>query len=188
MNSKKCLLMAFLCIPIIGMAQENDDNITKNLLERKHELRIDALEGLIVPAIDLSYEYVFSKYAGAGITLFINLDDNGFSEYQNFAISPYYRQYLFNKKEYGARGFFAEGLLQYASGNFEEYNFENGFYTITNKNWNTFGIGVSLGQKWVSNNGFIIELSFGGGRYFNTKEYYTPEGFFRGGVLLGYRF
>jgi len=40
----------------------------------------------------------------------------------------------------------------------------------------------------VSNNGFVFEISAGGGRYFLNNDNVGPEAFFRGGVLAGYRF
>ena len=131
----------------------------------------------------------------------MRLDDfDDYGSYQKFAFTPYYRQYFFNKKEYGARGLFAEGLLQLATGEALYGDFHQGndigfiddegadiIFPDTNGNWTNFGIGFALGQKWVSANGFILELSVGGGRYFGGKEG-SPEGFFRGGVLVGYRF
>jgi len=41
-------------------------------------------------------------------------------------------------------------------------------------------------QKWVNRNGFVIELSLGGGRYLgDNDDSLSPEGFFRGGVSFG---
>jgi hypothetical protein len=118
----------------------------------------------------------------------VNLSGDNQDDYQTFTIAPYYRQYFFNKKDYGARGLFAEGLLQYGTGDdyYGDYYYEQTFGDNTNSKWNAFGIGFALGQKWVSQNGFILEISLGGGRYFGNEEG-APEGFFRGGILVGYR-
>ena len=184
---KKLFLFLFLGIATIAAGQE-ETTPEPNKTNAKHELRIDVLEGLVAPAIDVSYEYVISKYSGAGISAFIALEDN-IGDYQNFAITPYYRQYFFNKKEYGARGFFAEGVIQYSSGDWDTYYYDDllDSTVIENGDWNAFGVGFSIGQKWVSKNGFVAEISAGGGRNFGSDTL-APEGFFRGGISFGYRF
>lgn len=82
-------------------AQEDTDDQPVNLNEinnKKHEFRIDALEGLIVPALDISYEYVLSRYSGVGATLNINLGSDSDLD-QDVAFTGFYRQYFFNKKD-----------------------------------------------------------------------------------------
>lgn len=184
------LLTLFLGVSTIGFAQESE---TTNdvATDRKHEIRLDALEALSISTIELNYEYIINRFSGLGAAISVRLDEsNDYGSYQKFAFTPYYRQYFFNKKEYGARGLFAEGLLQVATGEELYTNFYEGNdigFPDSNRNWTNFGVGFALGQKWVSKNGFILELSLGGGRYFGGKEG-SPEGFFRGGVLVGYRF
>ncbi|MCH9660904.1 MAG: DUF3575 domain-containing protein [Bacteroidetes bacterium] len=183
---KKTLLALFLGMSAIALAQEKSQEQEESPISHRHELRIDALEGLIVPAIDVSYEYIISKYSGVGISTYVSLDSDT-NNYQKFAITPYYRQYFFSKEDFGAKGFFAEGLLQLGMGDDDEYFYiddtNNG---VTESNWTKFGIGFAVGQKWVSKNGFIVELNLGGGRYFGEDA--GPEGFFRGGASIGYRF
>ncbi|MFC4635561.1 hypothetical protein ACFO3O_16745 [Dokdonia ponticola] len=200
---RKLTTMVCLVISVITFAQENPDDQPVNLNEinnKKHEIKIDAIEGLAVPALDISYEYVLSRYSGVGGAININLDGNNSDIDQNFALTGFYRQYFFNKKDYGARGFFAEGLLQYANGESNDTRIletpgPNGevLFEAVNQDWNRFGIGFAIGQKWVSRNGFVLELSLGAGRYLgntNDDESFNndPEGFFRGGVSVGYRF
>lgn len=160
----------------------------------KHELRLDAFEALAFKTIEINYEYVISKYSGAGAAVSINLDDESIVGYgESFTFTPYYRQYFLNKKEYGARGLFVEGSLQLAAGKNESYyynyNPNTEYYQehITSDKWFEAGVGLAIGQKWVSNNGFTFEISAGGGRYLLNDDY-APEGYFRGGILVGYRF
>ncbi len=187
-------LTTIVCLVISAMtfAQEDTDDQPVNLNDinnKKHEFRIDVLETLALPALDISYEYVLSKYSGVGATININFQDEDSDFRQEFAFTPYYRQYFFNKKDYGARGFFAEGLLQYASGENGDFLFGEDVLDESERGtWNKFGVGVAIGQKWVSRNGFVIELSLGGGRYLSDDDGVSPEGFFRGGVSFGYRF
>jgi len=197
---KKILLTLFMGVSTIAFAQETDT--TNDLTtDRKHEIRLDALEALSISTIEFNYEYIISKFSGLGAAVSFRLDESDdYGSYQKFAFAPYYRQYFFNKKEYGARGLFAEGLLQVATGEDLYGDFYDGDTAIfpnnegddiifpdNDRNWTNFGVGFALGQKWVSQNGFILELSVGGGRYFGGKDG-SPEGFFRGGVLVGYRF
>ncbi len=180
---KKFLTLFLMGFATIAMAQETNDENTDTT--PKHEFRIDALEGLIVPAVDISYEYIISKFSGAGVSAFYGFEDEQGDDYHEWAITPYYRQYFFNKQDYGARGFFAEGSLQVAGGT-DTIEFFDPQRTVE-EDWTKFGIGFAIGQKWVSKNGFVVELSIGGGRYFGSEDA-GPGGFFRGGASVGYRF
>lgn len=177
---------------MLGFSQESENFEAGP--QGKHELRFDAFEALAFKNIEFSYEYVISKYSGAGASINFSLDNESISGYgEKFAFTPYYRQYFFNKKEYGARGLFVEGSLQFGSGENEDYYYNYNPVTDTyvdsktKDKWFEAGIGLSIGQKWVSNNGFVFEISAGGGRYLLNDDY-APEGYFRGGILVGYRF
>lgn len=183
---KKMLTLLLGLFTVALWAQEEETKSKKDITERKHELRLDALEALAIPSIEVNYEYVLSKYSGLGIAVTASFNGSDDVDYQqNFAVTPFYRQYFFNKKEYGARGFFVEGLMQFAGGD-EEFIFSDS-ETARENTWFNFGLGLALGQKWVSNNGFVFELSIGGGRYLLNEEF-GPEAFLRGGILVGYRF
>lgn len=186
MNPRFSLLI-MLMVTTTFFAQEEQESTTPDPLDKRHELRIDALEGLLVPAIDLNYEYIISRRSGFGGAVYLALTEIS-GDYQQWAIAPYYRQYFFTKEEYGGKGFFAEGLLQLAGGEYETLSYIGGIeQPIYGEDpWTKFGIGVSFGQKWVNKNGFVVELSLGGGRYFGNDG--GPEAFFRGGALVGYRF
>ena len=192
---KKLMMTTLVTICFLGISNAQEDELSENpVLNRKHEIRLDALEALAIPTIEFNYEYVISKYSGAGAALSINLgNDNDFEYGQKFAFTPFYRQYFLNKKEYGARGLFVEGMLQMAGGEsqiyYYEYDYDNNIDTsfFEGDNWFNVGAGLAVGQKWVSNNGFVFEISIGGGRYFAGGDN-QPGGFVRGGVLVGYRF
>jgi len=171
---------------IFSLSYAQEENLVRN--ENKHEFRLDALEILAIPNLEINYEYILNKYSGAGIAASVSLD-NDYKEYQAYSISPYYRQYFLNKKDFGARGMFVEGLLRFAGGEVETNNFNSPTpvnNTTNEGNWFDIGVGLVVGQKWVSDNGFVFEVSLGGGRYLLDES--NNEGFFRGGVLIGYRF
>lgn len=189
---KKLLFVVLMGFSLLGFAQESENFEAGP--QGKHELRFDGFEALVFKTIEINYEYIISKYSGAGAAISINLDNESIVGYgESFAITPYYRQYFFNKKEYGARGLFVEGTLQLAAGEYEDYyytynpNTEYYLETTTKDKWFEAGLGLAIGQKWVSNNGFTFEISAGGGRYLLNDDV-APAGYFRGGILVGYRF
>jgi hypothetical protein len=194
---KKLLMTALVAMSFFGTAFAQGDVPVNPVLEKKHELRLDAAEALLIPTLEFNYEYVISKYSGAGAAISINLSNDNNLEYgQKFAFTPFYRQYFLNKKEYGARGLFVEGMLQAAAGEYDYYNYYEDYSdpnnpifesSVTSEDWFNVGAGLAVGQKWVSNNGFVFELSAGGGRYFAGGDN-VPDAFFRGGVSVGYRF
>lgn len=187
---KKKLLLLLFCVSSIAMfAQDNDEEEKgiNNLKDRRHEVRIDAVEGLAVEVIDLSYEYVLGKYSGVGLSVLIGFEREEFDRYTSLQLTPFYRQYFFNKKDFGARGFYAEGVLNYARGRDPVDIFEGDIFINTERNnWSRFGVGFALGQKWISKNGFIVDVSLGAGRNFGPDD--NINSFFRGGVNIGYRF
>ncbi len=175
----KKLFTALLLMAFCVSHAQNDPSMNHR---NKHEFRLDALEILAIPNLEINYEYIINRYSGAGLAVSFSLDDD-FNEYQKFAIEPYFRQYFLNRRDYGARGLFVEGVLRFAGG-------ENDFFDIANNNaldedWFDIGAGFVIGQKWVSENGFVFEISLGGGRYFLDEN--TDEFFARGGILIGYR-
>ena len=174
---KYLYLSLFLALPFLSYGQENTVETNETTTNRKHELRLDILEAVAVPALEVNYEYVISKFSGAGAAVHFSFNDSDYLEFQKFAFTPYYRQYFFNKKDFGARGFFVEGNLRIAHGD----EFFNGDESCTQ-----FGAGFALGQKWTSRNGFVFEISAGIGRYFGSGN--GPEVYPRGGFSAGYRF
>ena len=187
----KNILFATLLIPFFAFGQNLEEETKTNYgVTRKHEFRIDAAELVSIPNLEINYEYIINKNAGAGAAVSFLLGSNDFEMLQNFAFTPYYRQYFFNKKDYGGRGFFAEANMRLATGTSEIGSYINDVYVDNQKDWTQFGFGFSIGQKWVNTNGFSLELSIGGGRYLGnqSEEGDIPAGFFRGGILVGYRF
>jgi len=133
------LLFLFLLVNI-AYAQEGNNNESNEIeLNNTHEFRIDVLEALAVLNFEIDYEYIISKYSGAGAAISYSFDNSSDFD-QKFSFTPYYRQYFFNKKEYGARGFFVEGLLQAATGkdydSFYIYDDVNEGYTYEENNEN----------------------------------------------------
>ena len=98
---------------------------------------------------------------GYGVSLFANFGEDD-TNYQNFALTPYYRFYFLNRKDFGAGGMFVEVFSSFSSANFQGYQYEN-----KDKDEFQFSMGIALGKKWVNRNGFSFEAFAGFGRYFN---------------------
>lgn len=190
---KKILFISFSVLSLGAYAQEETTKVEivnqfeeVELLE-KNEIRLNALDLILHPAISLIYERIVDESNGYGVSIFANLGDHD-ATYQNFSLTPYYRFYFLNRKDYGANGLFVEAFSSFSS-----VNFNDGWYGSedNDKDEFQFSMGVSLGEKWVNQNGFSFEVFVGVGRYFinrETENYYNPEAHGRFGVSIGKRF
>ena len=189
----KVRLTSFVMLVVFGVyAHENNEDVTKvevvNQYEEveffeKHEIRLNALDLIVHPALSISYERLVNESNGYGISLFANFGDNNTS-YQNIAFTPYYRFYFLNRKDFGASGIFVEAFSSFSTVDFDgDTNTDSGEFQ--------FSMGVALGKKWVNRNGFTFELFAGVGRYFinrETDDSYHPEAHGRFGIAIGKRF
>lgn len=191
----KLFILSFILLGIFCSRAQEDEEISKveviNLFKEvnfseKNEIRLNALDLIIHPALSVSYERIINESNSYGVSLFANFGDHD-TTYQNFSITPYYRFYFLNRKDYGANGLFVEAFSAFSSVDFD-YNFDSN----SNDNSNEFQIsmGVSLGRKWVNHNGFTFETFIGVGRYFlnNSSDNYTPDAHGRFGIAIGKRF
>lgn len=154
--------------------------------EHRHEIKLDALGVLVGPSLELSYEYTINMHSAIGVANYIRLDPPS-DDYEAFTLAPYYRQYFYDNKSYGNKGFFIEALLQYSSGKDEKKVINEDRNIVGIENYNDIGIGFGGGVKWITPNGFTVEAGAGVGRNFKLDEN-SPDFFFRWGINLGYRF
>lgn len=193
----KVLIISFVMLGVFcGYAQDNNEGVTKVevvnqfeevVVSQKNEIRLNALDLIVHPALSISYERLVNDSNGYGVSLFANFGDLG-ATYQNFSITPYYRFYFLNRKDYGASGLFVEAFSSFSSVDFQDYWYDS---NQTDKNEFQFSMGVALGKKWVNRSGFTFELFAGVGRYFidnSTENYYHPEAHGRVGISIGKRF
>lgn len=193
----KAYVFSFVLFGVFcGYAQDNNEDVTKvevvNQFEevdvsQKNEIRLNALDLIVHPALSVSYERLVNDSNGYGISFFANFGDLD-ATYQNFSVTPYYRFYFLNRKDYGASGLFVEAFSSFSSVDFQGYWYDS---YEKDKNEFQFSMGVALGKKWVNRNGFTFELFAGVGRYFintETNDYYPPEAHGRVGISIGKRF
>ena len=214
----KKLLILLLLIPFISLSQEevqkvevikSDVQISELFDELgQNELKLDLIDILSVPAFDITYERIKDPYSSFGASLYLNAGDND-SASRNWtdklSLTPFYRFYFFNKKDYGGAGFFAEIFTKFSFGkhDVEYYNLRVDYGTdyIRTEEENFFDIapGASIGQKWINKKGWTFEISAGVGRFLLNKdendsstgqEIFSnrPEALVRGGFSIGRRF
>lgn len=186
------LLSVFLFATTLSSAQETSEEEGK-AMSGKHEIRLDALELIVASNLEVNYEYILNQYSGTGISVAVNLEDGYESDFLKWAVTPFYRQYIFNRNGFPARGFFAEGSLslgQYHNYYYDydyNYEYEDNIIYDRDETLTRFGAGIGLGYKFVSRSRFLLELSAGVGRFLGGNRY-AEDFYFRGGLLVGYRF
>jgi hypothetical protein len=171
---KKITLLMLLFVVTFSVAQEKKEIYPQDV-NKKHELKINALTLLLAKWIDVSYERLIDEESSFGTAVTINTDS--FETDLNYAITPYYRRYFSGKF---ARGFFVEGFGMLFSAE------DNFLFDTNNEDVTGLAIGISVGGKFVSYKGFTAELVLGVGRNFLESE--NNEAVGRFGISVGYRF
>ena len=178
MKSKHLLsIIVVLLYSLNGWAQGNQSANKNNTGKQvKHEIRFNLTNG-IAGFPEINYERFITDNSGIGIAGAISLE-NKLNQSLRSLLLPYYRLY-FGKGF--ASGFFIEGNLAMASENIYDYSLGR---PSDYENKQFFGMGVAIGVKLLSRNGFVGEIYSGLGRlYGNTQERSYP----RVGICLGKR-
>ena len=202
------LLIAFSNFLIAQEVQKvevvkNDNQITDLFDELgSNEIKLDLIDIIAYPAFNITYEKIKNPYNSFGASLFINFSGEVNADWvDNFSLTPFYRFYFFNKKDYGGAGFFAEVFSKFSSGK-TEYNIYYEDQPSGIPRWESdtisqfdIALGASIGQKWVNKMGWTFEINFGLGRFITNNQtddyngYYSrPEVTVRGGLSIGKRF
>ncbi len=151
-----------------------------------NEFRIGTIHALNFH-LNANYERILDKYSGFGATLTVYNNEISDNLKINFMLTPYYRFYFSETKEYEAHGFFVEGFVGLVSGT------DRTFLEISSlrkeKDYADFLIGFGVGKKWVNKKGFVFEwlLGYGRGSYKNELTNNRRD-FFKGDLSVGYRF
>lgn len=159
------LLFAFFVFAQDGYESSYSENSSFDPSSEKNEIRMNGLDLLASPALNVSYERILNVSSGYGASLFIDFGDDVYDE--DFSITPFYRFYFLNETDFGASGLFGEVFTSFTSGkndNFIGPSSDEEFFDIS--------IGLGGGKKWVNQNGFSFELGAGVGRYLldNSRE------------------
>lgn len=187
---KIVVLILFVSISFSIVSQEKEEKYPQDV-NKKHELKLNAFNLIVLSSLDVNYEYLLNKDASFGVGVFYNFNDLNSDLYyaKKFSLTPYYR-WFFSETRF-ARGFFVEGFGMLNT--FED----TAYYYINNNNIyqaekvTDFALGVSVGGKFVTKSGFTAEVYLGVGRNLfnnNNDNYNNYSVVSRGGISIGYRF
>ncbi|MCB0458635.1 MAG: DUF3575 domain-containing protein [Flavobacteriaceae bacterium] len=168
-------LFIVLCVFLSSSLFAQD---VKNHTNGNNEFKIN-VGSLLLEFPEFSYDYIINEESTAGVSLAFSIDKGiGYK----FFVYPNYRLFFGRKR---AAGFFIEGNAAFYSQKYE--NYDNAHYINIKNNAMGFGLGIAVGGKFITKNGFIGELYLGGGRNFlNTDK--IDEGYPRIGISIGKRF
>lgn len=179
---------------VFGQQMDAATNVTttdENMTIKAFELKLNAFELLVSPAIGIHTEKYLNQFSSVGAYLYINFDNDEYSSYryENFEISPFYRQYFGNKKKNKGAGFFTEIFASVVSVQEYDYRYYSydvyPGYDVDPSKDGAFAMGITIGHKWINSGNFIFEIHAGAGRYLTDIDY---EAYPRIGFLLGKRF
>ncbi len=189
---------------------KNDNQINELFDELgTNELKLDLIDMIALPAFDITYERIKDSYSSFGASLFLNLSDNdsGNTNWTDkVSITPFYRFYFFNKRDYGGAGFFAEIFTKFSFGkhDVEYYNYNPDqinpgidYWEVVEENFFDIAPGAGIGQKWLNKKGWTFEINLGVGRFILNKDETStigqeitslrPQAALKGGFSIGKR-
>ncbi len=190
---------------------KNDNQINELFDELgANELKLDLIDIIALPAFDITYERIKDPYSSFGTSLFLNVSDNdsGNTNWTDkVSITPFYRFYFFNKRDYGGAGFFAEIFTKFSFGkhDVEYYNYNTDqinpgidYWEIVEEDFFDIAPGAGIGQKWLNKKGWTFEINLGVGRFLLNKDETStigqeitslrPQAALKGGFSIGKRF
>lgn len=200
---KKFIFPLFVLISFLGFSQEIQqsnkaaDSLTYKREIAKNELSIGALNLVAFGALDVAYERIINRNSSWAVEAFV-LALNRDSEYvaeaydKDFSLTGKYK-YFFGER--ATWGFYVNGLAMISTG--DTYRYDDFYYNtdpyINNPNgtredekYTDFALGFGLGGKFVSKQGFFLDLGTGIGRNLLSDNSPTVVGQFN--VNLGFRF
>ena len=113
--------------------------------------------------------------------------------HRRFALSPYYRLYFLNRRDYGAKGLFVELFTSFA---YAKDMYDDDSYNVYSDNLedrdniSRFSVGATIGRKWITRSGYTFEPFIGVGRYLDnhSKNKINPAAHLRLGFSIGKRY
>ena len=205
MNAQEQEVPAVPEVPSITQEQEQEKVIKVEIVKDSsfeaadsfgnNELRVNFFDLLVLPGFHGYYERIIDENSSYGTGLFINFSDNLSSDIvqRRFAISPYYRLYFLNRRDYGAKGLFVELFGSFASAkDMDDNDLYDVYYDDFDDRDNIFrfSVGATIGRKWITRSGYTFEPFIGVGRYLDShgSSDRNPEAHLRFGFSIGKRY
>ena len=142
---KKLVLLVGLLISSLGFSQ--------------HELKLDIADALIIRSLEFSYEHYIGDEDSFGVSALFNLAKQSidFRYNENMMITPYFRHYFTSETQWNL---FLEGFIGINSGKAAIKVDGN----VELKKYTDGALGISVGTKYTSKDGFVIDIYGGLGR------------------------
>lgn len=164
----------------------------------KSEVQLNVLNLLVFGALDVGYERIINDHTSAGVEIFSKVfnknegEKTDFSKVyaKDFSITAKLKYFL--QEDRTAWGYYAQAFGMFSNGTNEvtmEFpNSETGEpeEKEVDMEYTDLAFGVGVGGKWISKQGFLVDVSFGLGR--NLFDKYSPDIVILPSVLIGYRF
>tara|TARA_R100001369_G_scaffold20091_2_gene36893 strand:- start:89154 stop:89741 length:588 start_codon:yes stop_codon:yes gene_type:complete len=194
---KKFLFPLFTIVSFLSFSQETPENNENSSTTykrdiAKNELSIGALNLVAFGALDVAYERIITPNSSWALEAFVlaldreNEDlDDAFNK--DFSLTGKYKYFFGDRSTWG---FYVNGLAMISSGKYkvttESFVNDNFFYRTEEKDYTDFALGFGLGGKFVSKQGFFLDLSTGIGRNLFSNDSPVVVGQFN--ANLGFRF
>lgn len=187
---KKIFTAVLLLISASSFSQQvivEEEELSKRELA-KNELSIGAFNLVAFGALDVAYERILTPHSSWAVEAFIlalDRDGDAADVYaKDFSLTGKYK-YFFGDRT--AWGFYVNGLAMISSGEYErDVRQPDGWYEYETEDYTDFALGFGLGGKFVTKQGFFLDLSTGIGRNLLSNVSPTIVGQFN--VNLGFRF
>lgn len=158
---------------------------------KKNEASLNVFNLLVFKCLDFSYEHYLNDESGAGISIMMSLegeerlDKGGPYYFESFMVTGFYKFYFGQKPN---SGLFSELFTSFTQGIYDDY-YDDALsnYSYRREDFSQFAVGLTIGVKYRSKQGFVGSVFGGVGRNFlNTDK--TPAVTPRVGITLGYGF
>lgn len=196
------LLVSFVFNPL--NAQEVTEKIeeeTEEIIQRdsaKNEVGLNVLNVLLFGALDLSYERLMSDHSSLSFEMFSKVFNKNEGEdvdlskvyAKDFSLTTKFKYFFDEEKT--AWGFYAEGFGMFSNGMNEREVTRTNPTTGAKEEvevdleFTDFALGVGVGGKFVSKQGFLVDVSFGLGRNLFHRD--SPDIVILPSISAGYRF
>jgi len=145
------------------------------------ELKLDIFDALALKTIEVSYEHFLNDQSSVGVSALFNFEKKSadFRYNEKRSITPYFRHYFTTDYKWN---FFGEAFF---SLNYGEKD-DTVLGVPTTEDYTDGALGIAVGLKYATENGFVIDIFAGAGRNLFTE--ISPIVVPRTGINLGWRF
>lgn len=164
----------------------------------KNEVGVNVLNVLLFGALDVSYERLLSNHSSLAFEMFSKVFNKNEGEdvdlskayAKDFSLTTKFKYFLDEEK--AARGLYAEAFGMFSNGmNERKVTRQNPTTGATEEvevdlEFTDFALGIGVGGKFVSKQGFLIDVSFGLGRNLFHRD--SPDIVIMPAISAGYRF